>query len=132
MKVMGKQSIDSTFIPLKILENYELIAKNPSKNTWTSMSETDIWNELCFCIFSANVNYDLAKSTLNHLAKNNFINPRLLCSKRNSFTVLKNELSKSIYLPKRKMALYVNTAIQKKEQNRLYKILNLFTLNTMD
>ncbi|MCH7561595.1 MAG: hypothetical protein IIC67_09585 [Thaumarchaeota archaeon] len=66
------------------------------------MSETDIWNELCFCIFSDNVNYDLAKSTLSHLTKNNFINPLWLCSKRNSLSILKNELSKSIYLPKKK------------------------------
>lgn len=102
MKMMGKQSIDSTFIPLKIIENYDLIAKNTNKNNWVSISETDVWNELCFCIFSANVNYDLAKSTLNHLIKNNFLDPLYLNSKHDSMITLKNELSKSIYFPKKK------------------------------
>ena len=102
MNMQLHSSIESTFVPLQILENYEKISKQNIKLDWKNKSESELWHELCFCILSANVNYDLAKSTLNHLVKHNFLNPDWFVFAENSQKKIETEFEKSVYLPKKK------------------------------
>lgn len=99
------QEVCETFVPQKVLENYNEISKNLSKKDWRLMPEEEIWYELCFCILSANVRYELASSTLKHLIKMNLLDVAWIKKEKRANNIIKKELSESHFLPLKKNGL---------------------------
>jgi N-glycosylase/DNA lyase len=93
------QEVCETFVPQKILENYEMLSKDMTKKDWRLIPEEEIWHELCFCILSANVRYELASSALRHLIKKNLLAVEWIKKEKRSNNIIKNELSEPHFLP---------------------------------
>jgi N-glycosylase/DNA lyase len=86
----------------KVLLDYTRCAKaffNSKK--WNDMSEEELWRELCLCILSSNLPYEMAQSSTSHLANKGYLNLTWIVKTRNSQKLIANELSKPIYLPRR-------------------------------
>jgi len=69
---------------------------------WNDMSENELWEELCLCILSSNVPYELALSAFSHLRSERLLRPKWIIKCKSAVNKLSNELSKCIYLPKTK------------------------------
>jgi N-glycosylase/DNA lyase len=69
---------------------------------WYELSETQLWEELCLCILSSNVPYELALSAFQHLNNITLLNPQRIVESPTATTKIESELSKRIYLPQRK------------------------------
>ena len=68
------------------------------------MADEDLWGELCLCILSSNVPYEMASSAFNQLLCKGLIDPHEasgVSSRR-----VARELNRSIYLPRRKDGLF--------------------------
>lgn len=76
------------------------------KKKWNAMSEGELWEELCLCILSSNVPYELAKSAFLHLRDTLLLTPRWMTQSSDSVGKIAHELSKQIYLPKKKNGHY--------------------------
>lgn len=72
------------------------------RKSWVEFSENELWGELCICILSSNVPYDLALSAFYHLREKRFLDPEGIILNSNAARLIGYELSKSIYQPKRK------------------------------
>jgi len=102
MTIQIIQEICETFVPQKILENYEKLSQNVIKRDWTLLTEEEIWYELCFCVLSANVRYELASSTLKYLVTNGLLDVKWIKKEKKSEDIIKNELSEPHFLPLKK------------------------------
>ena len=72
------------------------------RKKWNAMSEGELWEELSLCILSSNVPYELAKSAFLHLRDTLLLRPRWITQTSDSAEKIAYELSKQIYLPKKK------------------------------
>jgi len=85
--------IDHFIVPEPVLHHYFQLTNSFSHSRdWKSMEEQELWHELCLCILSSNVPYEMAKSALVHLSSGNLLD----------YTQIAHELAKPIYLPKKK------------------------------
>jgi N-glycosylase/DNA lyase len=66
------------------------------------MSEDELWEELCVCILSSNVPYELALSAFQYLRKNNLLSREWIITDPNAAKIIALELSKPIYTPRKK------------------------------
>ena len=80
----------------KLMESFEW------KKKWSEMSEIQLWEELCLCILSSNVPYELALSAFWHLHNMQLLNPEWMIRCTSAVHQIAHELSKRIYLPRRK------------------------------
>jgi len=72
-----------------------------SYKKWNEMSENELWQELCLCILSSNVPYELAQSVFFHLMDIGYLRLEWLTGTANSQKLIADELSRPIYLPKK-------------------------------
>lgn len=84
----------------KLKTSYDL------RKSWNELSEKQLWEELCICILSSNVPYDLALSAFYHLYENQFLDIEKILSNSNPTKEISFELSRRIYKPKRKDGTY--------------------------
>ncbi len=68
---------------------------------WSQMTEEELWHELCLCILSSNVPYELALSALMHLKEHGYLSVEWIADNPKADTIIANELSKAIYLPRK-------------------------------
>jgi len=86
----------------KVLREYPKLATILNNNrTWVEISENELWQELCLCIFSSNVPYELAQSVFFHLMKIGYLQLEWITGTPDSEKLISNELSRRLYLPKR-------------------------------
>ncbi len=91
------------FVVNRVLETYsELISSKSCNQSWTQLSEEEIWHHLCLCILSSNVDYDLAYSAFQYLKSENLLSTDFLTNNRTAQHTVSNQLSQSRYLPKKK------------------------------
>ena len=84
----------------QVLNEYSRLAKVFYQNKkWVEMSEDELWQEMCLCILSSNVPYELARSAFLHLKKRH-LQLEWITDTPNSERIIAEELSKPIYLPK--------------------------------
>ena len=89
--------------PKEVFQIYDsLEQKFSSRISWTNLKENELWNELCLCILSSNVQYELATSAVKHLCESDMLNTEWLTGDSSAKSILQLELSKPIYLPKKK------------------------------
>jgi len=68
---------------------------------WDHMSENELWYELCLCILSSNVPYELAQSALAHLIENGYLSIEWITDTPKAEKKIAYELSRPIYLPRK-------------------------------
>jgi len=68
---------------------------------WVDMTEYELWQELCLCILSSNVPYELACSAFAHLMEKGYLKIDWMMKMPNSSEVIAEELSKPMYLPRK-------------------------------
>jgi len=83
-------------------EYSKLVTSFQFRKKWNEMSEDDLWEELCLCILSSNVPYELALSAFWHLRDNEFLRPKWIVECPCAGQKIALELSKRIYSPRRK------------------------------
>ena len=66
---------------------------------WHQMTEEQLWHELCLCILSSNVPYELALSALRHLQEQGYLSIEWIANNPEADRLIAVELSKAIYLP---------------------------------
>lgn len=86
-----------------VLDEYSKLELRYHRNKkWIDMSEDELWQELCLCILSSNVPYELALSAFHHLKKKGYLRLELLKKESISKKIITDELSRPVYLPKKK------------------------------
>lgn len=96
------ESEESFVMPQTIYKIYDIIEKQYQHyKNWNKMHESTLWKQLCFCILSSNVNFESARSALNHLSQKGFLKSEFLLNKHSSQKIIFNELAKPLYLPYR-------------------------------
>jgi N-glycosylase/DNA lyase len=83
-----------------IREYWRLFEEFEQRKSWGEMAESDLWHELCFCILSSNVPFDMAKSAFLQLLTKSLLDLPLTGS--GTERKIAAELSRPIYLPRRK------------------------------
>lgn len=91
---------NKTTIPNEVLDEYFRLEKNfeDTKN-WHGMSEQQLWEELCLCILSSNVPYELAQSAFFHLLRKGYLELGWIARIPTSETMIALELSRPIFVP---------------------------------
>lgn len=91
----------------QVVHEYSKVANSfQGRRKWNEMSEDELWYELCLCILSSNVPYELAKSAFLHLRDTQWLRPERIIESPNSARRIAHELSRRIYLPKKKDGSY--------------------------
>jgi N-glycosylase/DNA lyase len=85
-----------------VYEYSKLKTSSNLRKTWTELSEKQLWEELCICILSSNVPYELALSAFYHLHENRFLDVDRIMADPCLSRKIKSELSRRIYEPKRR------------------------------
>lgn len=89
--------------PNEVFQIYDSLKdKFSNKPGWENLSEIQLWEELCLCILSSNVPFELAVSALKHLSKSGLLDEDWLKQNDSAENTLQLELSKPLYLPKKK------------------------------
>lgn len=102
MQALSSQVHDS-IIPLDVMRIYDdLRIKTRHREHWKQVREERLWKELVFCILSANVSYELVKSTVDVLDRRKLLDAYWLINVRNSAQILSEELGKPLFEPIKK------------------------------
>jgi len=72
------------------------------RKKWNQMSEDELWDELCLCMLTSNVPYELAKSAFLRLLDAGLLEPEWILRSPRSARQIAYELSRRIYLPRKK------------------------------
>jgi len=97
MQHTQQQTLSDVFYEyLKLKNSFDL------RKSWVELSEKQLWEELCICILSSNVPYELALSAFYHLRENQFLDVKRIITNSNSTQEISFELSRRIYEPKRR------------------------------
>lgn len=101
-QVLTTSNAFDTFIPSKIMYCYhELKSSSIEKINWEERSELEIWNELCFCVLSANVQYDLVKSVMEVMAKKDLFDPVWINNDPNASVKIEIQFNKPNFEPRK-------------------------------
>ena len=95
-------------MPREIVHNYSQLLAMRERTDWRNMTDNELWHELCRCILSSNVPYELALSAWSHLRSLGLIEPeRITVSARSTcYEKIAGELRRPIYLPMRRDGSY--------------------------
>ena len=97
MRVCNSRILDQVIQEYMRLENSFI-----RRRRWTEMSEDELWEELCLCILSSNVPYELALSAFRHLREKGLLRRERLATNQSLGQELACELSRRLFEPKRK------------------------------
>lgn len=92
---------ENEILDLVLREYSKLVTIFYSNKKWNEMSEHELWQELCLCILSSNVPYELAQSAFFHLMDIGYLRLEWITRTSNSQKLIAEELSRPIYLPKK-------------------------------
>jgi len=98
-----KVQISNNATLTQVVEEYSKLADAfRFRKRWNEMSEEELWGELCLCILSSNVPYELALSAFEHLRSDQFLKTERIIECPDAAQSIAIELSRQIYSPKRK------------------------------
>ena len=90
-------------IPDEIFKIYQTLEREKEQSiTWHEMTEEELWYNLCQCILSSNVPYELAVSATAHLWRHNYLDVNWINETNEARSIISLELSKPIFLPLKK------------------------------
>ena len=86
----------------RVLDEYsQIMPRYRNLRKWHDMSEKELWYELCLCILSSNVPYELARSAVQYLIKVGYLTPEWIVETFGSNAIIAEELKRPIYLPRK-------------------------------
>lgn len=92
----------NNYIIDKVSEKYGYLEEVFERDalTWIDMNENELWFQICFCILSSNVSFEMAQSATHRLIDLNLIDrERLTLFPQMSLNQIASELSKPCCLP---------------------------------
>ena len=96
-------TIGDSFLEPSLLDIYYNLEKNQtSKRKWPSLKEKQVWKELCFCLLSGNVAFELARSAVEVLDRKNFLDYDWILKERYSQKLIFELFSGPNFEPKKK------------------------------
>jgi N-glycosylase/DNA lyase len=96
-----KGVLENSALPQELLSLYERLGEGyQERSTWNELREEELWEELCFCILSSNVPYEMAISAVRQLSRKGLLE----IHEDQSYTtrLIAFELSRPVYRPERK------------------------------
>src|SRR3970040_1131943 len=97
------QPIGDSLLPDRLFQTYDNLTKEHDfRNKWESLDEQQIWKELCFCLLSGNVAFELVKSTVDVLDQKGFLDYHWIATEKNSQERIFNLFNGSNFEPKKK------------------------------
>jgi len=97
------QPIGDSLLPDRLFQTYDRLTKEHDfRNKWESLDEQQIWKELCFCLLSGNVAFELVKSTIDVLDQKGFLDYNWIVTEKNSQEYIFNLFNNSNFEPKKK------------------------------
>lgn len=100
---MSLTAIRDSFFEPSLLEIYYKLEKNHSwKKNWAKLSEKQIWKELCFCLLSGNVAFELVKSVIDVLDDNGFLDYNWILKERQSQKLIFKLFNEPNFEPRKK------------------------------
>lgn len=101
--VLTTKQVDCSVVPEPILAHYDKLRSSIKLDSdWSKLSEEHIWQEMCFCILSANVSYDLVKSCIAVLNSYGYLDPKWIISNKSSSRMLYRILNSPVFEPRKK------------------------------
>ena len=96
-------TINDTFLPPGIIYHYQKLQNKPDiRKIWETSREEELWKELCFCILSGNVSYELATSTTEKLYEKGFLDYDWILKSSSAFSKMFEFLDSSNFEPRKK------------------------------
>lgn len=90
-----------------VAHEYAKLAESfQQRRKWNEMSENELWEELCLCILSSNVPYELALSAFWHLRNSQLLSQEWITRCKSAVQQIASELTKRNYLPRKKDGSY--------------------------
>ncbi len=87
-------------MPHQILSLYDKLSQqNITSSDWKKKEEVELWHELCFCILSGNVTFELAKSVIDTLNEKGLLDQHWIVNDSKSLEILNASLEESQFLP---------------------------------
>ena len=103
LQVLTTSQINDTFLPNRILKEYDELADRFDESIrWNYISEEKLWRELCFCILSGNVSFELAKSVVEVTTEKGYLDYKWIKENKKAATILFHELDKPNFEPLKK------------------------------
>ena len=99
LKFSPQIQVSDTIIPHQILQFYNKLLQKSHTSDWKRKKEQDLWHELCFCILSGNVTFELAKSVIDTLNEKELLDQYWIVEDPKSLKVLNEALEESQFLP---------------------------------
>lgn len=97
------QPIGDSLLSGRLFETYHNLEKEYAfTNKWKSLSEQQIWKELCFCLLSGNVAFELVKSTIDVLEQKGFLDYDWIVTEKNSQELMFRLFNGPNFEPKKK------------------------------
>lgn len=81
---------------------YKLEKNYTHKKNWSVLKEKQVWKELCFCLLSGNVAFELVKSTIEVLDRKKFLDYDWILEERHSQELIFKLFSGPNFEPKKK------------------------------
>ena len=101
--IVLNEHVEYSSVPKKILQNYErLCSVMEDRQDWSKKTEEEMWYEMCFCILSANVSFELAKSCIEVLKYLGHLSSEWIINNEKSSEILFHVLSSPIFRPQKK------------------------------
>lgn len=102
-----KVQISNNATLTQVVQEYsKLVDAFRVRKRWNEMLEEELWGELCLCILSSNVPYELALSAFEHLRSNQFLKTERIIERPDAAQNIAIELSRQIYSPRRRDGSY--------------------------
>ncbi len=119
-------SIRDSFLDPSLYEiYYEIEQKQIWKNNWIKQSENKIWKELCFCLLSGNVAFELVKSVIEVLEKKGLLNYNWILEEKQSKKLIFKLFSEPNFEPKKKDGSLRKYRYPKKRSEEITKAANI-------
>jgi len=128
---MSLTSIRDSFLEPSLLEiYYELERNHIWKNNWSRLNETKIWKELCFCLLSGNVAFELVKSVIYVLEKKGYLDYNWILEEVESRELIFKLLNAPNFKPKKKDGSLRKYRYPKKRSEEITNAANILYSNS--
>ena len=124
-------TISDSFLEPSLLDIYYELERNHNwKKNWIQLTENQVWKELCFCLLSGNVAFELVKSTIDVLETNGFLDFNWILEERKSHEYIFKLFNEPNFEPKKKNGELRKYRYPKKRSEEITKAAQILYSNS--
>ena len=124
-------TISDSFLEPTLLDIYYELEKNHTyEKNWNQLTENQIWRELCFCLLSGNVAFELVKSTIEVLESKGFLDFNWILEEQKSKEYIFKLFNEPNFEPKKKNGELRKYRYPKKRSEEITKAAKLLYSNS--